>query len=286
MNIQRDRAIMALVYVAAFVAGALVLMDLSDEVHPLLAMFGADLIATLVIFVTSLVLNNSSMYDPYWSAAPIAMAVFWAVTGGLSLTSGLLLFCILAWGIRLTWNFLRGWPGLHHEDWRYVSYREDTGLLYWGVSLGGFHLFPTTVVFLAMIPTWYAFSADVPLNAGMVIGALISLGGTVLEGVADNQLRDFRAARTDPEQVLAEGVWAWCRHPNYLGEILFWWGLWVFGLSASLTAGWSVIGALGITVMFKTVSLSLIDNRMLEKRPHYQEHIDKRSALLPFWRPR
>ncbi|MFT4979539.1 MAG: steroid 5-alpha reductase family enzyme [Myxococcota bacterium] len=284
---KRGLLVQAAAYTVALVFGALTLLALAPVSHPLLAMLGADLMATMVIFVFSLALNNSSMYDPYWSVAPIAIAAFWAATGGGGIVSVLLLAIICAWGVRLTWNFARGWSGLGHEDWRYVGYRKKTGWFgYWGISLGGFHLFPTLAVFAGMIPAWFAFSAggDV-LNFGMILGAAVSIGGILLEGTADNQLRDFQRDRTDPDQILAEGVWAWCRHPNYLGEILFWWGIWLFGVSAASVALWGGIGALIITIMFQVISLPLIDDRMLEKRPHYAEHIQRRPAIWPISPP-
>lgn len=286
-DLQKGRRLQAAAYVTALIFGGAALSALSGGLHPLLATLGADVIATLVIFVFSLALNNSSMYDPYWSVAPIAIAAAWAATGGGGIVSVVLLAVIVAWGLRLTYNFFRGWPGLHHEDWRYVSYREGSGLLYWAISLGGFHLFPTLAVFGGLLPAWYAFSSGGDsLNVGMVLGAAISLGGVVLEAVADNQLRDFRRDRTDPDQILAEGVWAWCRHPNYLGEITFWWGLWIFGVSVDPSALWTGLGALVITIMFQAVSLPLVDNRMLAKRPHYQEHIDRRPAIWPLSPPK
>jgi len=130
---QRGMAWQGGAYASALVFGALGFVALGGFENPLLAMLGADLIATLVVFVFSLALNNSSMYDPYWSVAPIVIALAWAAGGGGGLVSGVLLAVIVAWGLRLTWNFARGWSGLDHEDWRYVGYRENTGLLYWGV---------------------------------------------------------------------------------------------------------------------------------------------------------
>ena len=43
----------------------------------------------------------------------------------------LVLALVLAWGVRLTANWLRGWRGLGHEDWRYVQMRGQTGGAYW-----------------------------------------------------------------------------------------------------------------------------------------------------------
>jgi steroid 5-alpha reductase family enzyme len=82
-------------------------------------------------------------------------------------------------------------------------------------------------------------------------------------------------------------LWARCRHPNYLGEISFWWGLYLFGLAGDRHAwAWTLVGPLWITIMFATISIPLIDRRSLARRPGYAEHIRRIPALLPFGRPR
>lgn len=112
----------------------------------------ADLAATLFIFITSVAFNNSSMYDPYWSVKPAVIAVGCAVLFGAGSVAGMaLLVLMLLYGLRLTVNFYRDWPGLHHEDWRYLDFRARFPKAYWAVSLFGIHLFPTVQVFLACL---------------------------------------------------------------------------------------------------------------------------------------
>ncbi len=77
------------------------------------------------------------------------------------------------------------------------------------------------------------------------------------------------------------GVWAYCRHPNYLGEILFWWGVFLFGLAADGDSWWRGVGALWMTVMFVTISIPMIDKRSLARRPRYAEHMKRVPALIP-----
>ena len=84
-----------------------------------------------------------------------------------------------------------------------------------------------------------------------------------------------------PGEFLRSGLWAWCRHPNYLGGILFWWGLLAFSLAAGVFSWWTAVGAIAITVMFRVVSLPMIERRMIERRPAYAEHARQTSALLP-----
>ncbi|MDX1907009.1 MAG: DUF1295 domain-containing protein [Bacteroidia bacterium] len=245
----------------------------------------ADLVATVVIFAFSLVFRNASFYDPYWSLAPILIGgYFLGESHGAAQPQRALAVLILVtlWGLRLTWNWMRGWTGLHHEDWRYRDLRQRTGKWYPAVNLLGIHLFPTLQVFLGCLSLYPALALHGNrLNGLDALAFVVTAGAILLEAVADEQLRAFRLKKRAPEEILATGVWAWCRHPNYLGEILFWWGLYLFGLAASRDWWWTIVGPLAMTLMFVFISIPMIDNRMKKKRPAYAAHIKQVPALLP-----
>jgi len=264
--------------VAAVAAGAAVGTD-----SPLLAAAVGDLVATLVVFAGSRATDNTSMYDAYWSVAPPLIATFFLAVAGPGVPvvrQALVLVLVWAWAIRLTANWARGWTGLGHEDWRYAMAR-DNGKPYWLQSFFGFHLFPTVQVYLGCIPLWVAIGVGTrglgPLDA---LAAVVTAGAIVLELVADEQLRAFNRAKA-PGDICAVGLWAWCRHPNYLGELSFWWGLWLFGLAADPAWWWTVVGPVAMTAMFAFASIPMIDRRGVERRPGYAEHMARVPALIP-----
>ena len=280
----RDRARLLGAYVVALGVGVGCARALPGDLSPLLRTLLADIAATVTIFLLGLPVRNASLYDPYWSVAPIAIALIWLVTAPVlpGLTAILTVLVVALWGVRLTLNFLAGWGGLAHEDWRYQQIRAQTGGLFPLVSLAGIHLFPTLMVFGGLLPVWYLVGVPgAAFTPGVLLGLAVSAGGTALEATADHQLRRFRRRRHDPQQILAEGVWALCRHPNYLGEMLVWWGLWLAAAFAHPPALWTGIGALAITVMFQVVSVPLIDRRMLQRRPRYAELVARIGAILP-----
>lgn len=281
-------ALVGLAYVAAI--GAAVALGLAiDQLHPIWIALLADLLATAVVFGFSVVFDNSSFYDPYWSLVPIAIALFWAFWPagpvGAPLRVALVLGLIGLWGLRLTWNWIRGWSGLDHEDWRYVDIRRKTGRWYWPASFAGIHLFPTLMVFGSMISAWPALTTPRPVGWLDGLAAAITLGAILVELTADRQLRRFRRSQPPPEAVLEHGLWRWSRHPNYFGEIAFWWGLYLFALAAD--PGWwpAVAGPLSMTLMFVFISLPMIDRRMQARRPGYGERLRRVSAIVP-WPPR
>jgi len=285
---QRATGAVFLAYAVAL-ATAIVVGHAAPPERPLWIAAWGDVAATLVVFAFSFGFRNSSFYDPYWSLAPIAIAVYWIASAesiGVDPTrQTLVLVLVCWWGARLTWNWARGWGGLTHEDWRYVRLREQTGAAYWLVSLTGLHMMPTVLVFLGLLPLYPALSVGVrPWGLLDALAVLVTGGAVLLEQTADRQLLRFRRGDPAPGSILASGLWARSRHPNYLGEIGFWWGLFLFGLAARPEWWWTGIGALAITLLFRIASLPLIETRMLERRPGYAEHQERVPMLLPRWR--
>jgi len=247
-------------------------------------------VATLVVFLGSVTLRNTSVYDPYWSVGPIALAAFWAKhPAGPGVDAArvvLVLLLVVVWGGRLTANFLIRWRGLDDEDWRYADLRTRTGGAFWLVSLFGLHLMPTALVFLGMIPVFAVLTApSTPFGILDVVALAVTATAIAWEWVADRQLRAF--LRSDPPRGahLERGLWAWSRHPNYLGEIGFWWGLWLFAVAASPDNLWTGVGAVLITCLFVGVSVPMMERRHRARRPGWEAYAARVGRLLP-WRRR
>jgi steroid 5-alpha reductase family enzyme len=283
----RSRSLMIVlaVNVVSILAGAATFY-ISGDWHPVWAIALADLVATAVIFVSGTLFGNASMYDPWWSVAPPLIVLFWVMLpdqpGPDSVRLWLVAIPVFWWGIRLTYNWARGWPGMNHEDWRYVDLRQKSGVAFFLVNLSGIHIFPTVQVFLGCLPLYPALALNTgPVNFLDILAFLVMISAVLIEAVADRQLHAFKRTRPGPSTFLKTGLWAWCRHPNYLGEVLFWWGIFLFGLSAGWEYWWTGVGAVCITLMFVFISIPMIDKRMLAKRPAYQKHMKKVPALFP-----
>lgn len=270
------------VYVLALAVGTWVAVDLSDW-HPLGQMLWADIAATGAVFLCAFSLNNTSTYDPYWSVAPFPIALwFFAPHGGVPGREWLVAALLLVWGARLTNNFARGWPGLHHEDWRYDTYRSYGPFLYWPISLFGLHLVPTLTVYAAMLPVWAASEGTAPLGPVTWLGAAICVASVILAEVADVQLMRFRDSNPPSDAVLDTGLWAVVRNPNYLGEIGFWWGLWLIGFGAGWVYIWTVVGPMLVTGLFVQISIPLKERRMAERRgENWSFYVNRTPRLIP-----
>jgi steroid 5-alpha reductase family enzyme len=272
-------------YLVALVAGAATLF-VAPIADPLARTFAADAVATIVIFGFSFAYDNSSFYDAYWSVVPIAIVLFWATLGGPEVptlrVAGALLIA-LVWGVRLTWNWSRGWTGLGHEDWRYVGFREAAPGFYWPISFAGIHFFPTLIVFAGLAALYPAFAhGGSPIGLLDLAAVLVGCAGIAFEWIADDQLRAFTTGPRKPGETLRTGLWRYSRHPNYLGEILVWWSFFLFGFAADPAwAKLAVLAPLAMTGMFLFVSIPLIEKRWRERRRDYQRVIDETSMLIP-----
>jgi steroid 5-alpha reductase family enzyme len=283
-------AIVALTYVAAGLA-AWILSIVIDGHHPLTVTWWADLAATVVVFAATMAVGNASLYDPYWSVAPAVIVLAWVVTAGSVTTVRPVLVAglVLIWAIRLTANWARSWRGLSHEDWRYVQIRAETRgrWPWWLVSLAGIQVLPTVVVFAGMLAVWPAVTVrDRPLGVLDGAAVLVTAGAIAVETIADRQLHRFTADPAHRSRAMDRGLWRYSRHPNYLGEIGFWWGLWLFALASAPDWWWTVVGPVTMLLLFTFVSVPLMDRRSLARRPEYAEHLRRVPALLPLPRRR
>jgi steroid 5-alpha reductase family enzyme len=276
-------AVVTLAYLVAGLAAWAVVAALDGP--GLLVTLYADLAATLVVFAASTLVANASLYDPYWSVAPAVIVIAWVLSSPpLTGRQAAALVLVLAWSARLTANWVISWRGLSHEDWRYVQLREQRrpGVPWWLINLAGIQLMPTLVVFAGLLAVWPATTVTGrPWNPLDVAAVAVTAGAILLEATADRQLHRFTGDPANRGAIIDRGLWRHSRHPNYLGEIVFWWGMWLFGLAAAPDWWWTIIGPVVMVLLFTFVSVPMMDRRSLIRRPAYAEHMRHVPALLP-----
>lgn len=281
----------SLLYVAAvyaLAAAAMFAVFSRSGAAPLVTLALGMLASTAVLFLATLHVGNGSVFDPWWSVVP-PLAAIWlcglSAQPEITARQALVVAVVWFWGVRLTFNWWRNWPGLHHEDWRYVGLIESWPLPAWAVRLIAVELAPSGMVILGCLPLYPALALG-----GAGLGALdwfalaVGLGAVVLETTADEQMHAFRRRRGAGE-VMQEGLWRYSRHPNYLGEILFWVALWLFALAADPAWWWTGVGPLAMIVLFVFGSVPMLDRRSHERRPEFAAYARRTSALV-LWFPR
>ena len=280
-----------LIVLVAYIAALLIVYlayPFLAHLHPVAIAAILDVIGTVVIFIFSMAFNNSSIYDPYWSVAPIPIALFWMYTGSIppSPIAWIILGLICFWGFRLTINWTRRWHGLQDEDWRYVDFRKKFPGMYWLISFLGIHLFPTILVFLGCIAVYPALiNHGNAFSLNEILAIVVTLGAIFIEWTSDEQLKSFLRKRKNKDEFLTTGLWKLSRHPNYFGEVTFWIGLSVFSYEKSLFEWWVLIGPIAMILLFAFISVPMIDKRMGIRKPGYKDYI-KRSSGLILWFPK
>lgn len=264
----------AIIYIFALIIAWFVFSNLPFE-NLYLNVFIATSTATVWIFIMSSVFKNASIYDPYWSVAPMLMV--WAFIDNVSSASFLLLLVLYFWALRLTWNWMTTFTDLNTQDWRYDYFKKRSGKLWPLVNFFGIHYMPTIIVYVALIPAFLLLSGSYEATYFTVLAWLITITAVVIQTIADYQMHQHLRQKT--KTVLNTGLWGYARHPNYFGEILFW-----FGICLMMFSVYPVfipfIGSLTMLLMFLIISIPLMEKRLLKRRPAYKTYQQTTPKLM------
>jgi steroid 5-alpha reductase family enzyme len=233
------------------------------------------------------VLKNASIADVFWGLGFVLVAwLTFFFAQGYPGRKMLLTLCTTLWGLRLSLHILwRNWG--QGEDRRYQAWRASRGDSFWWVSL--FTVFLTQAILLWLISLAVQVGQSSPVPVGLTgldfLGLLLWCIGFMFEAVADWQLARFKADPANRGKVMNLGLWAYSRHPNYFGESLIWWGLFLIALPTPY--GWyALVSPVLITFLLLRVSgVTLLEKDIGERRPEYREYAETTSAFVP-WFPK
>lgn len=238
-----------------------------------------------VIFIIAVFLKDNSIVDMGWGVGFIYCAFVSAFLNDTwHLPMLLVLLLVTIWGIRLSYHiFKRNWG--KGEDFRYKNWREEWGK--WVVPRSFFQIFMLQGIMLWLIsmPIQLLAKAEGPTNwVYLMLGAAIWSFGFYFEAKGDHELKVFLSKPENRGKIMAEGLWAYTRHPNYFGEATLWWGIFIISLSYASPL-YGIIGPLTITYLLLFVSGVPMLEKSFAKRPGYKEYADKTSIFIP-WFPK
>lgn len=264
--------------------------------------------AAAYCFIVGEISRNNSQMDKLWSILPIAYS--WIIAGKGGMKPRLVLFAIIVtlWGIRLTINFARKgaysikfWSG--EEDYRWQVLRQSKYLknkAAWAAwDLFFISIYQNALVLAICLPALAAMSSDAPLGAWDYVAFSAAFGFLLIELAADEQQMAFH---TTKKRLLAEGktleelpapfnkgfnttgLWAYMRHPNYLGEQGVWLSLYFVTLGAqAVTYGvfnWTMIGPLFLIFLFLGSS-EFGESVSSGKYPEYKQYLSRVWKYVP-----
>jgi steroid 5-alpha reductase family enzyme len=245
---------------------------------------GATALALMLgVWLLSLALRDASVVDVFWGIGFVLIAwVTYAAGDGWQPRGLLVAGLVTVWGLRLALHLARRNLG-KPEDPRYAAMRRRHGERFWLVSLGTVFLLQGAAMWVVSLPVQMAQVADSPdhLTALDVLGMLGFACGLAFEAVGDRQLERFKADESSAGQVMDRGLWRYTRHPNYFGDALVWWGLFLIALSHT-GYWWTVVGPLTMTLLLTRISgVPLLERRMARTRPGYAEYMRRTSGFIP-----
>ena len=260
-----------------------------DSFATIIAINLAAVITMMFIgWLFSIVKRNVNVVDSLWGLGFVLIAwlTFFLAEGFLA-RKLLIALMVSFWGIRLsiylTW---RNWA--KSEDARYGSWRTQIGKKFWYISLFKVFLLQALFMWVIALGPQYGQVAQQPGHLTWLdaLGFMIWLTGFVYESLSDWQLARFKADLANRGKVMNRGLWAYSRHPNYFGEFLVWWGLFMVTLNTPL--GWWTIGSpLIVTlVLLKMTGIPLTERAITNTRPGYKRYIRETNAFIPWFRQR
>jgi steroid 5-alpha reductase family enzyme len=241
----------------------------------------------LVLWLASLRLRDSSIVDRFWGLGFVLVAAAAFPLAGGPLGRRVLLLALAAtWGLRLAWHITRRNWG-HGEDTRYQKMRASWGARFWWVSLLTVFALQGVLMWLVSLPLVVGQASPTPARLTWLdgLGALVWLVGFAFEAIGDAQLRAFKADPANRGRVMDRGLWRFTRHPNYFGDALLWWGIFLVASQAE-HGPWTVVSPLIMTFLLTRISgVPMLERQLRKTRPGYDEYCRRTSAFFP-WPPR
>lgn len=240
---------------------------------------GVVVVAAVLVWLVSLRLRDASIVDPLWAPGFLLVGAVYVAVSGPTVRGVLMLTAVALWAARLWWHLFRR-NRAEGEDRRYARWRKEHGPAWWWVSLFKVFLLQALILWGVSAPLLGIAVGRTRLGAWDALGFAVFLAGWLTEAVADAQLRAFRRDPASRGQVMDGGLWRYSRHPNYFGNAVLWWGLYLVAVGAG--AAWSVFGPVLMTVLLLRVSgVTLLEQDMAERRPGYADYVRRTSAFIP-----
>lgn len=238
------------------------------------------------LWLISIRLKDPSFIDSWWALGVIVLS--WTTYAQLASPgphATALMLLSTAWGARLGLYLLWRWRK-HGKDRRYDKLAERARTKH-GLNFAMFSLLWVFApqMLLQFVMALPAMLGQIP--ATQTFGDLASAGlwiaiiGLIYEAIADAQLAHFKSQSENDGKVMDRGLWRFSRHPNYFGDMVAWWGMWLIALDAGMGL-WSVAGPLLLTYLLTRVSGAPTTEPHLQRtKPEYEAYKKRTSAFVP-----
>ncbi|CDW80930.1 membrane protein [Stylonychia lemnae] len=261
---------------------------LSEEDRLYRAPWFTVLACNVILYIIAQRIKDNGIVDISWGLVFLMpnLAIL-TINYNLNMRTYLVTSMITVWAIRMALS-----NGLRHngEDWRYAEMRQNwmkKGKCFYYVAAFVFIYFTQTIFQCLMCCSSFyinAFSPDIKEYEILdYIGAGVWFIGFLIELVADLQLQIFRRNPINKGKLLTTGLWKFSRHPNYFGEALLWWGIYI--IACTIKMGWiTVFSPVILTFLLRFVSgVPLLENKYKE-RQDFKNYVKQTNCFI-LWIP-
>jgi steroid 5-alpha reductase family enzyme len=259
---------------------------MSAAATALLLPLGISLLVQAIFFAFAATLKTDKVTDLSYGLTFVMLALYeLAALGEASVPARLLTAMVVLWGVRLA-SYLLYRILTIKRDSRFDGVREH----FW--KFLQFWFFQGIAVWVIMLPVIVWFRSPSEWHPAMLAGVIVWFVGLVLETIADAQKFAQKATSSGARTWTSTGLWKYSRHPNYFGEMLCWWGVFLFVAPAlsPLDLGIAVIGPIAITyILLYVTGIPTLEKSAQAKwgnDPEYQAYRRRTWRLVPWPVPR
>jgi steroid 5-alpha reductase family enzyme len=235
----------------------------------------------LALWLLSLALRDVSIVDPGWAVGFVLVAwLAFALGDGCRGRRLLLAALVSLWGMRLAVYLIARKLSHPGEDPRYGRLRRRYRDRFALVSLVIVFLLQGVLMWVISLPIQRSAPEPDRLGAIDAVGGALWAVGVFFEAVGDWQLQRFKRDPGNAGKVMDRGLWRYTRHPNYFGDFLVWWGIYVVA-AATGDAWWTVVSPLVLSTLLIRVSGKKLLEDHMRKRPAYAEYVERTSGFFP-----
>jgi len=231
-------------------------------------------------YLVSLAKKRNDVADVAWGLGFIVVSWLAFALAGYSSRSMIVNVLVTVWGIRLArhiWRRTMGKP----EDLRYAAWRREWGRMFAVRSYLQVFLLQGFLLFLIATPILRINTGGgVAFGIFDIAGLALWATGFLFEVVGDAQLTAFVGQPANKGKLMTRGLWTYTRHPNYFGEVILWWGIFIIALSLPNGIA-TVVSPLTITVLIIFVSGIPLLERKYAGRSDFEAYKKRTSAFFP-----
>jgi steroid 5-alpha reductase family enzyme len=258
------------------------------------SLLATNLVLVLVLFAGLWTLaqmtRDPSFVDAFWAYGITVLAISsFFLADGWEPRRQVITALVAIWGLRLGTHLFLRWRA-DGADPRYeallASARKQRSWPFW----------KTTALFVFLPQAGLLWITALPAQLGQIdptpgfgllacAGLALAVFGIAFETVADTQLAVFRRKPGNAGKVMDQGVWGWSRHPNYFGEAVTWWGIWL--IAAETTPGlFALAGPVFVTfTLTRWSGAPMLEKGLKKRREGYDDYIARTSGFIP-WPPK